>query len=207
MSRGRREGRFSGWAGTLSPRDSGGVPRVLGPPLGIGMVTGRSGVNIERPCHSCQWGDVTFGGSPPHSVLETLRLRSGRTEFPSPGDGFRLGRSRLGGGVRLQEGWIPASAGKTDGGGQNWAACRSTLRRGWADGERPRARRDSGSGVPAGGAFRRDGSGAGGGGETGAGVSSRSRPLCERLPCSLHHRACSTAPCRGRTACSRAGPA
>ena len=34
LSRGRREGRFSGWAGTLSPRDSGGVPRVLGPPLG-----------------------------------------------------------------------------------------------------------------------------------------------------------------------------
>ena len=28
------------------------------------------------------------------------------------------GESRLGGGVRLQEGWIPASAGKTDGGWQ-----------------------------------------------------------------------------------------
>ena len=83
---------------------------------------------------------------------------------------------------------------------------------------------DSGSGGPgsAGGcAFRRDGflppqerrmeGGWGGGGETEAGVRSgsvsRSRPLCERLPCSLRHRACSTAPCRGRTACSRAGPA
>ena len=203
------------------------------------MVTGRSGVNIERPCHSCQWGDVTFGGSPPHSVLETLRLRSGRTEFPSPGDGFRLGRSRLGGGVRLQEGWIPASAGKTDGGGwgvsamywQNWAACRSTLRRGSRLGGCSIRDRVSGpapgdgfrvSGVPArrGGApsggmdsclRRKDGwRGWGGGGETGAGVrsgsASRSRPLCERLPCSLHHRACSTAPCRGRTACSRADP-
>ena len=91
-------------------------------------------------------------------------------------------------------------------------------------GERPRARRwipglgDTGS---AGGcAFRRDGflppqerrmeGGGGGVGETAAGIRSgsvsRSRPLYERLPCSLHHRACSTAPCRGRTACSRAGP-
>ena len=192
------------------------------------MVTGLSGVNIERPCHSCQWGDVTFGGSPPHSVLETLRLRSGRTEFPSPGDGFRLGRSRLGGGVRLQEGWIPASAGKTDGGGwrvsamywQNWAACRSTLRRGSRLGGC--SIRDRVSGPAPGDGFRvsgvrRDGflppqerrmeGGGGGGGETDQErFSFRSRPLCERLPCSLHHRACSTAPCRGRTACSRAGP-
>ena len=72
--------------------------------------------------------------------MVSFRGRSGRfvNRLYGGGDGFRLGRSRLGGGVRLQEGWIPASAGKTDGGGwgvstmywQNWAACRSTLRRG-----------------------------------------------------------------------------
>ena len=204
------------------------------------MVTGRSGVNIERPCHSCQWGDVTFGGSPPHSVLETLRLRSGRTEFPSPGDGFRLGRYRLGGGVRLQEGWIPASAGKTDGGGVGGErdvlaelgrlsldpSTRLPPRRMFhpRQGERRRARRwipasrlgwsRLGGGVrlqegwiPA-SAGKTDGGGWGGETEAGvrSGLASRSRPLCERLPCSLHHRACSTAPCRGRTACSRAGP-
>ena len=90
-------------------------------------------------------------------------------------------------------------------------------------GERPRARRwipARGYRLGGGCAFRRDGflppqerrmeGGGGGGGEAAAGVrsglASRSRPLCERLPCSLHHRACSTAPCRGRTACSRAGP-
>ena len=99
------------------------------------MVTGRSGVNIERPCHSCQWGDVTFGGSPPHSVLETLRLRSGRTEFPSPGDGFRLGRYRLGGGCAFRrDGFLPPQERRMEGGGEvrnsvMWRVPDSRLRR------------------------------------------------------------------------------
>ena len=112
------------------------------------MVTGLSGVNIERPCHSCQWGDVTFGGSPPHSVLETLRLRSGRTEFPSPGDGFRLGRSRLGGGA--PSGGMDSCLRRKDGWGVAvWGGPRSTLRPASADlqhaqDERPLPGMDSG---------------------------------------------------------------
>ena len=76
-------------------------PCVLGPPLGLGWVTGQSGVNIVHMFPTCQGGGVTRLGEsstpspftregiPPHSVLETLRLRSGRTEFPTPVDGFQ----------------------------------------------------------------------------------------------------------------------
>ena len=106
-----------------------------------------------------------------------FHLRQGERNSPPLGMDSGSRGSRLGGGVRLQEGWIPASAGKTDGGGwgvsamywQNWAACRSTLRRGSRLGGCSIRDRVSGpspgdgfrvSGVPArrgGCAFRRDG--------------------------------------------------
>ena len=119
LSRGRREGRISGWAGTLSPRDSGGVPRVLLPPLGDRDGDGPVGSAYSTCVHVRSRGWCHIWGAPPHSVLETLRLRSGRTEFPSPGDGFRLSAagmtwekgvegSRLGGGCAFRrDGFLP----------------------------------------------------------------------------------------------------
>ena len=71
-------------------------------------------------------GSCHFWGHPTHSVLETLRLRSGRTEFPTPGEGYRLG-----GGVRLQEGWVPASAGMTEGEGGGGTGVGVRLQEGW----------------------------------------------------------------------------
>ena len=84
-------GRPLGWAGTLSPRVGRGCgfPLGCGSSLGLGWVTGRSWGRIVLMYEYRQGVDVTFReGTPPHSVLETLRLRSGRTEFPAPVDEF-----------------------------------------------------------------------------------------------------------------------
>ena len=61
------------------------------------------------------------------SLDPSTRLPPRRMFHPRQGERPRarrwipgLGGYRLGGGVRLQEGWIPASAGKTDGGGWRW---------------------------------------------------------------------------------------
>ena len=89
-------------------------PWVLVPPLGIGMVTGQSWVNIVqmfclgqgvRVTFCCRWLDAAKANGEFSQRLGRFANRP-----------YRGGESRLGGGVRLQEGWIPASAGKTDGG-------------------------------------------------------------------------------------------
>ena len=75
-------------------------------------MTGQSEMKIVQVFQYCQGGDVTRRGEPtapspftrdgtsPHSVLETLRLRSGRTAFPAPVDGFLPTQARWGGTVR-----------------------------------------------------------------------------------------------------------
>ena len=157
---------------------------------GIGIVTGLSGVNIERPCSFLsQWGSMShLGGRHPIPFLRPFDSAQGERNSPPLGmdsgsggtgsaggcafrrDGFlppqerrmeggerdvlaELGRLSLDPstrlpprrmfhprqgerprarrwipargvparrGVRFQEGWIPASAGKTDGGGWGW---------------------------------------------------------------------------------------
>ena len=78
------------------------------------MVTGLSGVNIVHVFTLGQGVWCHIWGAPLESVLETLRLRSGRTEFASLGDGFRhsaagmtwekgVEGSRLGGGCAISE--------------------------------------------------------------------------------------------------------
>ena len=82
--------------------------------LGFRCVTGQSGVNIVhmfcfgqgvRVTFCCRWLDAAKADG-------EFSQRLGRFANRPYGGG----ESRLGGGVRLQEGWIPASAGKTDGG-------------------------------------------------------------------------------------------
>ena len=130
----------------MSPRGPGlGFPLGCGSSLGLGWVMGQSGVNIVHMYGLSQGVRVTFGGRghPTHSVLETLRLRSGRTEFPAPW-GWIPARW----GMRLQEGWVPASAGMTDGGGGGILGMRRICCSGppparpfdGAQGERPRLR-------------------------------------------------------------------
>ena len=109
-------GRPLGWAWTLSPRGGRGCgsPWVLVPPW-TWCVTGQSGVNIVQMFCFGQGVRVTFGG---HDLMRQRRMvsfrggqggsRTATTGEESPGSAA----------VRLQEGWIPASAGKTDGGWQ-----------------------------------------------------------------------------------------
>ena len=59
---GRRVGRPLGWAGTLSPRGPGMVfPLCCGSSLGLGWVTGQSGVIIVQVFTFGQGVGVTFG--------------------------------------------------------------------------------------------------------------------------------------------------
>ena len=122
MSRSRREGRISGWAGTLSPRESGGVPRVLCPPLGDRDGDGPVGSEYSTGVHIRSRGSCHIWGTWLNAAEADgeFSRRSGRfvNRLYRGGDGFRVsGGTGSAGGVRLQEGWIPASAGKTDGGG------------------------------------------------------------------------------------------
>ena len=116
MSRGAACGPPFGMGWDVESSGAGdGFPPGLWFLLGLGVVTGLSGVNIVHVC-ACRQGVVVTRlgesstpsplrreGHPTHSVLETLRLRSGRTEFPTPGDGLRLG----GGSAFRRDGFLP----------------------------------------------------------------------------------------------------
>ena len=89
----------------------GGSPWVLVPPLGLGCVTGQSGLNIVHMFCLGQGGGVTF-------CWTWLDAAEADGEFSRRSGQFANrpyggGGSRLGGGVRLREGWVPASAGMT----------------------------------------------------------------------------------------------
>ena len=190
--------------------------------LGLGCVTGRSGVNIVHVFTLGQGVRVTFGGDHPHP-----------SPLPSKGEGTGPRRGFLAGPRNDRGEWPRLGVRIT---ATDWRCWASPPARSFdsAQDERPRLEMDSRLGArqrrilprrtfrlqhlrPALGGRNdppkadRLPSGGVEVGRTGVGVrrgsASRSHPLCGRLPCSLRRIACSTAPCRGRTACLLTGPA
>ena len=102
-----------GW-GVESSGGSGGLPPVLWFLLEFGVGDWPIGGEYSTCVQVWSRGSCHFwGGHPTHSVLETLRLRSGRTEFPALGDGFRLG----GGCVFRRDGFLPPQEWRMEGDG------------------------------------------------------------------------------------------
>ena len=116
LSRGRRVGWFLGMGLDVESLGAGAVvPHVFWFLLGFRVCDElvEAEYNTSVLLWSRGWCHI-WGGTPPHSVLETLRLRSGRTEFPALGDGFRLSAAGMtdGGGVgltprRISSAWAP----------------------------------------------------------------------------------------------------
>ena len=121
MSRGAARGPpFGMGLDVESSRPGLWFPLGFGSSFGFRVSDGPVGVNIVQVFCFGQGVRVIFGG---HGLMQQRRMvsfrggqggsRTATTGEGSPGSA---------GGVRLQEGWIPASAGKTDGGWQCGAA-------------------------------------------------------------------------------------